>query len=76
MRSANAVREHWGIESMHWVLDVSIDEDACQIYKNNGATNLSCLRYLGLNMLRYMPNLLTSLFNQRKRPVASPCRSE
>ncbi len=41
--ATNAVREPWGIESIHWVWDVSMDEDACQIYKNNGTTNLSCL---------------------------------
>ncbi|CAM4384349.1 hypothetical protein VIAG107301_14150 [Vibrio agarivorans] len=32
-QAAMAVREHWGIESMHWVLDVTMNEDACQIYK-------------------------------------------
>lgn len=33
---AMAVREHWCIESMHWVLDVTMNEDACQIYKDHG----------------------------------------
>lgn len=42
-QAANAVREHRGIESMHWVLDVTMDEDACQIYKDHDAENLSCL---------------------------------
>jgi predicted transposase YbfD/YdcC len=51
-QAASAVREHWGIESMRWVLDVSMSEDACQIYKDNGAENLSCLRHMALNMLR------------------------
>ena len=27
-QAAMAVREHWGIESMHWVLDVTMNEDA------------------------------------------------
>ena len=39
---ASAVREHWAIESMHWVLDVSMQEDACQIYKDHAAENLAC----------------------------------
>lgn len=30
-QAAMAVREHWGIELMHWVLDVSMNEDAFQI---------------------------------------------
>ena len=38
---ASAVREHWAIESMHWVLDVSMEEDACQIYKDHAAENLA-----------------------------------
>ncbi|ABV37600.1 putative transposase [Shewanella sediminis HAW-EB3] len=25
-QAANTVSEHWGIESMHWVLDVSMNE--------------------------------------------------
>lgn len=32
-QAALAVREHWGIESMLWVLDVTMNDDACQIYK-------------------------------------------
>lgn len=36
-QALNATLEHWGIESMYWVLDVSMNEDACLIYKNNGA---------------------------------------
>ncbi|WP_235466724.1 ISAs1 family transposase, partial [Aeromonas australiensis] len=31
--AGDAVRAHWGIESMHWILDVSLREDACQIYR-------------------------------------------
>jgi len=44
------VREHWGIENqLHWVLDVSLGEDACQIYRGNA---LATMRHFGLNMLR------------------------
>jgi len=52
-RLASAVREHWSIENqLHWVLDVSLGEDACQIYRGNAATNLATMRHFGLNMLR------------------------
>ena len=37
---------------MHWVPDVSMSEDTCQIDKDHEAENLSCLRHMRLNMLR------------------------
>jgi len=37
-RFATAVRSHWAVEnSLHWVLDVSMKEDECQIYRGNAA---------------------------------------
>lgn len=65
-QAASAVREHWGIESMHWVLDVSMNEDACQIYKDNGAENLSCLRHMALNMLRAESTKVSIAGKQRR----------
>jgi predicted transposase YbfD/YdcC len=51
-QAGQAIRAHWGIESMHWILDVSLQEDACQIYRKNAAENLAVLRHMALNMLR------------------------
>jgi predicted transposase YbfD/YdcC len=52
-RFARAVRSHWAIEnSLHWVLDVTFDEDAARNRKDNGPENLAILRRLALNMLR------------------------
>ena len=53
---------------MHWVLDVTMAEDACQIYKDHGAENLSCLRHIGLNMIRAQPTKL-SIVGKQKRCV-------
>ncbi|RJG51163.1 ISAs1 family transposase, partial [Motilimonas pumila] len=50
---ARAVRAHWGL---HWVLDVSMNEDKCQIYQNHAAENWAMLRQLSLNMLRAEPS--------------------
>lgn len=74
-QAASAVREHWGIRSMHWVLDVSMHEDACQIYKENGAENLACLRHMALNMLRSEPTKL-SIVGKQKRCLMNPAMLE
>lgn len=52
LSAGQAIRAHWEIESMHWILDVSLQEDACQIYRENAAENLAGLRHMALNMLR------------------------
>lgn len=70
-QALSATREHWGIESMHWVLDVSMNEDTCQIYKNNGAENLAYLRHMALNMLRKEPTKL-SIVGKQKRCLMNP----
>ena len=52
-RFAGAVRSHWAIEnSLHWVLDVTFDEDAARNRTGNGPENLAILRRLTLNLLR------------------------
>jgi predicted transposase YbfD/YdcC len=65
-QASTAVREHWGIESMHWMLYVNMDEDACQIYKDHGAENLSCLRHMSLNMLQKEPTKLCIVGKQKR----------
>jgi predicted transposase YbfD/YdcC len=50
---AKAVRAHWAIEnSLHWVLDVTFDEDRARNRKDSGPENLAILRRLTLNLLR------------------------
>ena len=51
---------------MHWVLDVSMNEDVCQIYKAHGAENLSCLRHMSLNMLRAESTKLSIVGKQKR----------
>ncbi|MFN4322896.1 MAG: ISAs1 family transposase, partial [Aeromonas media] len=49
----SAVRGHWAIEnSLHWVLDVVMNEDACQIYRGDAPQILACARHMAQNMLR------------------------
>lgn len=49
---ANSIRSHWGIEnSLHWVLDVALNEDDCRIRKDNAPQNFAVLRHIAVNLL-------------------------
>ena len=41
-------REHWKIESLHWMLDVVFSEDDCKILSENGHKSLNSFRKLAL----------------------------
>jgi hypothetical protein len=46
-------RGHWEIENrLHWVRDVTFDEDRCQIRKGNGAHVMASIRNLVINLIR------------------------
>ena len=50
-------RAHWGVENrLHWVLDVTFNEDACQVREKKAAENLSLLRKMVLNLLKKEPS--------------------
>ena len=50
---AHAARAHWGVENrLHWMLDVSMGEDASTVRKDNAPQNLSLLRKIVLNLIR------------------------
>lgn len=49
---ARAARAHWGIESMHWVLDVTFREDDCRVRKGHAAQNFSAIRKFAITALR------------------------
>ena len=47
------IRNHWGIEnSLHWVLDVTYQEDSCRVRSGHAASNLSTLRKWTLNLFK------------------------
>jgi predicted transposase YbfD/YdcC len=54
-RFAEAVRGHWGIESMHWVLDVTFREDDSRARERTLANNLSWLRRFAVSLLKRHP---------------------
>jgi predicted transposase YbfD/YdcC len=52
-RAGHIIRGHWSIENgLHYVLDVSFDEDNSRVRKGHGAENLSRLRRLSANLLQ------------------------
>jgi predicted transposase YbfD/YdcC len=46
------VRGHWGIESMHWHLDVTFKEDANKTIDEQSALNLNIIRKFALSVLK------------------------
>ncbi len=41
-------REHWKIEAMHWMLDVSFSEDGCRFLSENAHKTMNALRKFAL----------------------------
>ncbi len=66
-RAGQIIRGHWSIEnSLHYVLDVSFNEDQSRVRKNHGPENLSRLRRLTANLLQ-LNQAKRSIKGQRKR---------
>jgi predicted transposase YbfD/YdcC len=64
---ATAIRNHWQIEnSLHWVLDVTFNEDHCRIRDRNAAQNFSLLRKIAINLVRRHHASKASLKGRRK----------
>jgi len=50
------VRKHWRIEnSLHWVLDVTMNEDQQRTRTGHGAENMALMRRMAVNMVRVVP---------------------
>lgn len=63
------IRGHWGIENrLHWLLDMTFQEDSSRIRKGHGAENYSRLRRIALNLLRQDKTLKASIRGKRKAP--------
>lgn len=56
-RFGEVARAHRGVENgLHWVLDVTINEDQARNRKGNGPQNLALLRRLALNLAKLEPS--------------------
>jgi predicted transposase YbfD/YdcC len=62
-----AIRSHWQVEnSLHWVLDVAFDEDACRVRKDHAPINFALLRQIALNLLNQETSVKAGIKAKRK----------
>jgi len=59
---STAVRSHWGVESMHWSLDVTFRDDDNRTRKGNAPQNMAVLKRIAFN---------TVLADKEKHPKES-----
>ena len=52
---AGLIRGHWGIEAMHWVLDVVYREDDSRIRAGHAGANLAMIRRVAVSLTRRAP---------------------
>lgn len=63
---SQSVRKHWGVESMHWILDVVFGEDSSRIRTKNATANMSFVRRFVTSLLK-QDTSRSSLKAKRKR---------
>jgi predicted transposase YbfD/YdcC len=71
-----AKRAHWGVESMHWSLDISFREDMCRVRAGNAGKNLNTIRHLTLNLLNQEKTSKGGIATKRRRCALSPAYRE
>jgi predicted transposase YbfD/YdcC len=63
---AGFIRGHWGIESMHWVLDVVFREDDSRVREKHAGANLAMVRRVAVSLLRRAPGKQTTPTKRKK----------
>lgn len=59
-------REHWKIESMHWMLDVVLSEDKCRFWNENAHITLNILRKYALFLQKQYISTLSKKVSVKK----------
>lgn len=62
------IRQHWSIENqLHWVLDVTFNEDACRIRTKSAPENIALLKRWSINLLNQETSYKRSTRQKAKR---------
>ncbi len=62
-----SIRSHWAIEnSLHWVLDMSFNEDYSRIRKGNAPYAMAIIRHVAINLLQLAKTKRQSIKRLRK----------
>ncbi|MDQ3557950.1 MAG: ISAs1 family transposase, partial [Pseudomonadota bacterium] len=67
-RIAKAARGHWGVESMHWLLDIEFKDDLSRYRTGHGAKNMAVLRRFALGLVR--PNKAKGSVKTRRKTAS------
>ena len=71
-RLANSVRSHWSIENqLHYILDMSFDEDRNRVRSGDGAENMAVVRHVAMNFLSAAKHLKVGIKNRRNLAAIS-----
>lgn len=63
-----AIRQHWSIENqLHWVLDVTFNEDDCRIRTAHAPENMALLKRWSLNLLNQETSTKRSIRQKARR---------
>ena len=72
----DARRAHWGVESMHWSLDVCLREDECRVRTNHAAKIFNIVRHFVMNLLSRESSSKGGISSKRKRCALSSAYRE
>lgn len=64
---AAAARNHWGVESMHWSLDVTFGDDCNKTQERVAAQNLALVKRIAFNTIKSEKTIRPKLSTPKKR---------
>lgn len=65
-QSLHAVRSHWQVESMHWVLDMTFREDESRIRKKQGPLVFNIMRKIAMALFKQDDTKSASMARKKK----------